>query len=48
LCNLRRGNGPRAAWIYAEVRGADGALLISATLEYCVRRMTESLPKVSS
>ncbi len=44
LANLRRGAGPRRHWIYAEVLGPDGVVLIRATLEYCVRRMTESLP----
>lgn len=46
LANLRRGNGGRSHWIYAEVRGPDGSVLIQATLEYCVRRMVDSLPVV--
>lgn len=48
LVELRRGRGPRATWVYAEVESADGKILITGTLEYCVRRMVESLPAEST
>lgn len=44
IANVHRGKGPRASWFYADVLGPDGATLISATLEYCVRRVCESVP----
>lgn len=34
ITNIRQGKGARSCWIYADLRGPDGELLISAHLEY--------------
>lgn len=34
ITNIRQGKGARSRWIYADLRGPDGTLLIAAHLEY--------------
>ena len=42
ITNIRRGNGYRSQWIYAQLRGPNGELLIDATLEYINARLVSS------
>ena len=41
ISNIRQGKGERSCYIYADLRGPDGAWLISATLEYINQRLLE-------
>lgn len=39
ISHIKRGKGPRFCQTYAHIHAANGELLVSATLEYCVERM---------
>lgn len=39
ISHIQRGKGPRFCTTYAHIHAANGELLVSATLEYCVDRM---------
>lgn len=41
ISNIRQGKGARSCYIYADLRASNGALLISATLDYINTRMYE-------
>lgn len=42
ITNLRQGKGYRKQYIYATLRGPDGELLISATLDYINKALIEN------
>lgn len=42
ITNIRRGKGDRNVYVYAEIITANGELLVSALLDYCVERMEEA------
>ena len=44
IVNINRGKGNRSIYIYAELRNEKDELLISATLDYIVKVLTERLP----
>ncbi len=44
IVNIRRGRGDRKHFIYASIVDKEGGLLVSATLEYCVKALEERLP----
>lgn len=39
--NIRQGKGERSCYIYADLRGPDGVLLIAAHLDYINQRLLE-------
>lgn len=41
ICNIRRGDGERNKYVYAEIRDANDNLLVSADLDYCSQRMIQ-------
>lgn len=41
ITNIRQGKGARSCYIYADLRGPDGTLLISAHLDYINAQMLE-------
>lgn len=41
ICNIRYGRDDHEDHLYAEIRSKDGRILVSASLNYCVERMTE-------
>lgn len=42
ITNIRRGTGARKSFVYAELRGPDGELLMSATLDYITTEIMEA------
>ena len=48
IANIRRGNGDKFRWVYANLLDPDGALLISATLEYIVARISSEIPNAEA
>jgi len=44
IVNIRRGKGRRENIIYAQLRSADGELLMSATLDHIVSSLKLNLP----
>ena len=42
ITNIRRGKGYRESFVYAELRGPDGELLMSATLDYITTEIMEA------
>ncbi len=41
ITNIRQGKGARSCFIYADLRGPDGTLLIAAHLEYINEQLIE-------
>lgn len=41
ITNIRQGKDARFCYIYADLRGPDGVLLISATIDYINQRLLE-------
>ena len=41
ICNIRRGEGERNKYVYAEIRDVNDNLLVSADLDYCTERMIQ-------
>jgi hypothetical protein len=44
ICNMRRGTGSNASFIYAELRDGNRQLFIAADLEFIVNRINAMLP----
>ena len=47
ITNIHRGKGAREHIVYANLVGRDGTLLISATLQYIVEKLTRSCHEMS-
>jgi len=41
ITKIERGKGERKKFVYAEIRSKDGKLLVSASLDYCCKRMMD-------
>jgi hypothetical protein len=41
ITNIRQGNNEHVLTTYAEIRNAEGGLLVAASFDYCINRMHE-------
>lgn len=47
ITNIRQGNNEHVLTTYAEIRNAEGGLLVGASFDYCIQRMFEVSKAIS-
>lgn len=47
ITNIRQGNNEHVLTTYAEIRNAEGGLLVAASFDYCINRMHEVSKAIS-